>query len=348
MKAFMTTLNQLQEWVHQLSGESDVYFPKKTGETGFSFELIHEREDIQFSSYLPTTLPPVKLLLPAHEELLTYRTDTEGNTDIHVELDRKPRIIASVRPCDLKGIFLMDQFFSDGVKDPYYGARREMTTIIGYACSTPCDDHCFCAAVDSLSHTQGADLMIYEIDEMFMIEAQTTRGEVLLGSPDWEEIHDAAARKVGFQVKRPEPFGRSLEAPIETLPETVRTHWKSSVWDKHVERCFSCGTCNLVCPTCYCFDVTDDVNLDVVSGSRTRTWDACMLPGFAGVAGGHNFRPDPAGRQRHRVKKKFEYLPMRFGHGSSCVGCGRCGRQCTSGIDIFDIVQDLITEGVEV
>jgi heterodisulfide reductase subunit C len=28
-----------------------------------------------------------------------------------------------------------------------------------------------------------------------------------------------------------------------------------------------------------------------------------------------------------------------------CVGCGRCGRQCTSKIDIYDIVCDLIETG---
>jgi Fe-S oxidoreductase len=63
------------------------------------------------------------------------------------------------------------------------------------------------------------------------------------------------------------------------------------------------------------------------------------------VGGGHNFRPEPAARQRHRVNRKFTYLPEKFEHGAACVGCGRCGRQCTSHIDIFDIVTDLIQEG---
>jgi CO dehydrogenase/acetyl-CoA synthase alpha subunit len=66
-----------------------------------------------------------------------------------------------------------------------------------------------------------------------------------------------------------------------------------------------------------------------------------MLPEFTVVAGGHNFRPEPAARQRHRVKRKFEYLMERFGGESFCVGCGRCGRQCTTHIDIFEIVNDV-------
>jgi len=347
MKAFMATLNELQDWVLKLSNDSDVFFPRKTGVAQFSFEPIEKKDDIQFQSYNPTTVPPVKMLMPAEEELLTFKKSDQGY-DVEEKLDNSKRILASVRPCDLKGIFLMDKVFETGVKDPYYLTRRKNTSIIGYACERPCDSRAFCSAVDSLNHTEGADVMVYAIDGQYLVEALTDNGVEMLSHLAAVEVQDAAAKKVGFQVKRPEPFGRQWDVPIETLPETVKTHWKSTVWDEHVERCFSCGTCNLVCPTCYCFDVKDDLNLDVATGQRTRTWDACMLPEFAEVAGGHNFRPDPAGRQRHRVKKKFEYLPMRFGHGSSCVGCGRCGRQCTSNIDIFDIVKDLVAEGVGV
>ena len=143
---------------------------------------------------------------------------------------------------------------------------------------------------------------------------------------------------------RQEDFGRSWSARVSEVPGIVEKQWKSPVWENHVTRCFSCGTCNLVCPTCYCFEVMDDVNLDVHSGNRTRTWDGCMLPHFAEVAGGHNFRPNPAERQRHRVKRKFEYLTKKYQHGAVCVGCGRCGRQCTSHIDIFNIIDDLVKE----
>ena len=65
-----------------------------------------------------------------------------------------------------------------------------------------------------------------------------------------------------------------------------------------------------------------------------------MNPGFAEVAGGHNFRAESSDRQRHRIRRKFDYLQQRF-DDTFCTGCGRCGRQCTTGIDIFDIVNDV-------
>ena len=69
-----------------------------------------------------------------------------------------------------------------------------------------------------------------------------------------------------------------------------------------------------------------------------------MLPEFAVVADGHDFRRDVSARQRHRVKRKFEYLPGQLGD-TFCTGCGRCGTQCTVGIDIFAIASDLLTQG---
>jgi sulfhydrogenase subunit beta (sulfur reductase) len=343
MRFFSADLGQIRKWVISLNSRGDVFFPIKTGKNNFRFEAVTKEEDIQFDAYLPTIVPPVKKLMPARETLFSFQNGAEG-MKIEETLDREFRTLVGVRPCDLKGIFLMDVVFSKGVKDPYYLTRRNHTAIIAYNCPSPCDEQCFCDAVDSLQHEQGADVLLTPLTDQFMVEARTALGEELLSTAGFATLDDGPAKKVGFQASRPEPFGRQFARPLQDIPELLQSTWKSPVWEQHVEACFSCGTCNLVCPTCYCFDVTDDLNLDTVSGQRTRSWDACMLPEFAEVAGGHNFRPDPAGRQRHRVKKKFEYLPMKIGHGASCTGCGRCGRQCTSGIDIFDIVNDLIEE----
>ncbi|MCX7703870.1 MAG: 4Fe-4S dicluster domain-containing protein, partial [Planctomycetota bacterium] len=106
-------------------------------------------------------------------------------------------------------------------------------------------------------------------------------------------------------------------------------------------RCYSCGTCTLVCPSCYCFDVEDDVSLsNLSSGERTRLWDSCQTESFAIVATGENFRKERSHRVRHRLYRKYYYLAEKYGD-TFCVGCGRCGRQCTADIDIFDIVSAL-------
>jgi ferredoxin len=180
-----------------------------------------------------------------------------------------------------------------------------------------------------------------------LVEIKTELGNKLAEGMESNPCDDGPRRQEEAFAAAPQPFGRTFPVSCRAIAEIIADKWQSPVWEKHVAACFSCGTCNLVCPTCYCFDVTDGFNLDMASGSRSRTWDACMLPNFALVAGGHNFRSQPAARQRHRVNRKFQYLPKKYGHGAVCVGCGRCGRQCTSHIDIYDIVSDLLEEGAQ-
>ena len=346
MSDYIASPGEAADWIRGLRSAHPLFFPKKHGQASYRFAEVDETDPIRFDGYRPTVVPPVKVIVPAREELFTFTKKPDGEVELTPSVDTTFRILAGVRPCDLKGIFLMDLFFEDGVADPHYFARRVNTAIIGWACTEPCDDRAFCAAVDSLDHREGADVFLTPVrGGLVLIEAMTGRGRGLLDGVDFETCDDGPARKIGAVASRPDPFGRPLKARVDDLPAIIERQWRSPVWETHVERCFSCGSCNLVCPTCYCFDVYDDMNLDARSGNRERTWDGCMLPHFSVVAGDHNFRPEPAARQRHRVKRKFEYLPRRHRRGSACVGCGRCGRQCTSGIDIFDIVNDLAGEG---
>jgi Fe-S-cluster-containing hydrogenase component 2 len=123
--------------------------------------------------------------------------------------------------------------------------------------------------------------------------------------------------------------------------------YRSPVWESEAQRCYSCGSCNLVCPTCYCFDIQDENDLPVDTGVRERCWDACMLRDFALVAGNHNFRPQAAQRLRHRVLRKMAWIEGRTGL-AGCVGCGRCDRACTARISIVEIMKRLAQEGEHV
>ena len=345
MNDYLATPAEVIDWLRDLASRQAMFFPVAWGEKSYRFSKVDADADLQFDRYLPSVVPPVKLFAPARDELLRFKKTDDGHTAVTPSVDTSFRIVAGVRPCDLKGIFLMDLFFKDGVEDPYYLSRRENTVIIAHACTVPCDERAFCAAVDSLDHRAGADVFLTPVKGGdVLVEAMTEAGAALIEGRELTPCEDGPARKIGAVAARQDDFGRSWGAKVSELPGIVEKQWKSPVWESHVTRCFSCGTCNLVCPTCYCFEVMDDINLDVHSGNRTRTWDGCMLPHFAEVAGGHNFRPMPAERQRHRVKRKFEYLTKKYQHGAVCVGCGRCGRQCTSNIDIFNIIDDLVKE----
>jgi ferredoxin len=123
-----------------------------------------------------------------------------------------------------------------------------------------------------------------------------------------------------------------LSVPPAEWPDLLKKSYDHPVWEEKSQRCFSCGSCNLVCPTCYCFDVHEDVNWDMEHGERKRSWDGCMLRDFATVAGGHNFRKKKVDRYRHRYYRKGEYVPDKIGGEIACVGCGRCIGACVAKI----------------
>ena len=358
MNAYIAHLDQIESWFFNLAEKQAFFLPKKTEGINYRFEKIHfkkndKHQSLDLFSYKPTILPPGKNIFPDGEILFTYHKDEQGHYHFTQGSNIESQILAGVRACDLKGIYLLDAAFSDGIKDTHYLQRREKTDIIAFNCLTPCDDHCFCETAQSLDFQKGADIFItplftgnkeQEQDQQCLVEVLSSRGDDLVKTLISEECSNPNEIKERALAGRPKPFGRQFAAPVEQLIKTIHQEDADTIYEQYAQRCFSCGTCNLVCPTCFCFETKDELELDGLldkqKGKKTRHWDACLNPGFAEVAGGHNFRPDPADRQRHRVRRKFDYLPQKFDQ-TFCTGCGRCGRQCTTGIDIFDIVNDV-------
>ncbi len=145
-------------------------------------------------------------------------------------------------------------------------------------------------------------------------------------------------RAVKKRVFRPEVPIRYLD-----IPRLFEETFDSGVWAKVGERCLSCGNCTNVCPTCYCFDVLDEPELDLTRGRRIRVWDSCQNESFAKVAGGESFREKRLDRKRHRFNRKFKYPVDRYGR-TFCTGCGRCSRTCMAKIDLKETISALIDE----
>lgn len=301
---------------------------------------------------------PKRFLLPAREPLFQYDRAARGFRCTPI-LEREPTAIIGVHPCDLHAIRMLDHVFDCDVPDEHYLARRTHTLIIGIDCPGTCDDRAFCGDLGTNEIDTGFDVLLIPLDEPRGEDfAPDDRFGVLLGSDagrSWilgngnasasrePEPIDERACEV-YRRAKDRGFPRRLRTPAAELPGLLGRSYDSLLWEATARRCYSCGSCNLVCPTCYCFDICDENGLPPDSGRRVREWDGCMLREFALVAGPHNFRASRGQRLRHRIFRKGKWIGERTGlHG--CVGCARCDRACTANISIVDIFNQLAEEG---
>jgi sulfhydrogenase subunit beta (sulfur reductase) len=306
----------------------------KRKEGAFIYGLIKSPEELCLD-FDCTLIPPKKYFLPPKEALFQFASGPAPEATQLIAGD--PFILFGVHPYDLKAIHQMDRIFAMGVPDPHYLKRREAALIIGVD-PIRVAPRAFWADMGAATISNGFDLMFTDIGESFIVETGSSKGEALLtqygkcrpATKEEAQERVSVRSRVSHACKK-----RGIAFPRREIPTLLKHSWDKIFWEEWADKCLSCGTCNLVCPTCYCFDVKDDMNLDLIHGERMRRWDSCLLQDFAKVATGENFRETRASRYRHRFFRKGLYL---FGllDDVACVGCGRCASGCLP--DIADPV----------
>jgi ferredoxin len=298
------------------------------------------------------TVSPKAAVLPACETLFTFastRENAEQDADtvagkpaitLSVSQDAAPAVIFACRPCDARGIAVLDRPYLNGpCRDPYYAARRKALLVVSLTCDAPCAT-CFCDWVGKgPADSEGSDVLMTWIEGGFVLEAVSHAGEALLGDANLADIlsegatHFAAAtavRKASIDMRPPAPdLGKAREALGKRFAD-------AGFWQDMTAHCLSCGACTYMCPTCYCFNISDEG--DGAQGRRVRSWDSCMSSLFTREASGHNPRAAKALRMRNRVLHKFSYYPTVWNGAFSCSGCGRCIVNCPVQLDIRRIV----------
>ncbi len=315
---------------------------------------IHATEFLPYSpGLLPTlsrqsTLPPKKLLLPQAETLFRfeYHKDPQDPTKQTVELiaapEPRPLLVFGSRPCDVRGFKTFDRVFTTGpYKDPYYQKRRESTFFATLVCQEA-DSACFCSAVGSgPADMDGSDIRITPVDGGYVFEVLQERAQFLIDS-----LGTAATdsqRALAAQVI--EAASRQHVGALDVADSAqafLKRFDAASYWQEMIGQCLSCGVCTYVCPTCYCFTITDEQK--ELAGERLRSWDSCMFFQYTSEASGHNPRPSKLERYRNRVGHKFSYIPEKYDGLVGCCGCGRCIRSCPVSIDIRNVVAHLKEE----
>lgn len=343
---------RLPDFVNRLTQILTVYGPVAQ-QSEFKFDKIKDGTQLALD-YDTTILPPKKYFFPPKQNTLTFTRspqleikDPLTQTLEGHQWNGKTFLVFGVHSCDLAAIQFHDAILTQIFPDPYRARRRREGIIIGLNCLAPCKDS-FCHSAGTWNSQAGADIMITEFGAYYAFEVKTEVGQNLIehGKEFFTSANDQIMKELRILLSNREAQYPDIIENFEKLPEHLDASYECEIWTRLGKRCFGCGSCTMVCPTCFCFDVHDEVDLNLTNGARVRTWDSCQLVDFALVAGGHNFRPTIASRVRFRIFHKFRIEPDQINQ-IGCVGCGRCTRTCPADIDMIELLTDLQKGGTE-
>jgi sulfhydrogenase subunit beta (sulfur reductase) len=332
-----------EEWIKVLQALREryrIFVPVKEGDF-HSFKPLDEAKGFDFS-FQNTRLSPKSIVYPQSEKMFEYSLDEkEPDTNIYKEAAKEygPRAIVGIRPCDAQAFQIVKRNFdSPEFRDPWWVRRFESTTLVGLGCCDPCST-CFCTSVGGGPfREEGLDVFLYDLGDLFAVRAVTGKGEAFLkqtggGGPAGAAIDD----KIEALKKS------ALEKIVSVLPtyqlngKRINQLFGAPFWEEVAFSCINCGTCTYLCPTCWCFDIQDEVLGK--QGDRMRNWDSCMFPLFTLHGSGHNPRDKKSQRVRQRFMHKLKYYADKYEAGVQCSGCGRCIRYCPVNIDIREVAQ---------
>ncbi|SJZ66982.1 4Fe-4S dicluster domain-containing protein [Selenihalanaerobacter shriftii] len=333
------TKDKLSDFLDSLMLGKRVIAPVEAEDDVLLFKDVDSSDKIAFE-YQNTVTPVKDWFFTQTEELFKFKNEI---TELEIEdlpAAEQEHVVFGARPCDLKSVELLDLVFDEDGKfsDSFYTDKREMTTIIGLSCQKP-GPYCFCNSLEGLSPTEAcsADIMLTEIDNDYLVEVLTDKGEELI-SNNSSYFNDKYSES--DKEKKTEEMNNKMKLSVEidNIKARMEEVYMDDYWEELSLKCLGCGACTYVCPTCHCYDIRDYSR--GTEGIRYRCWDSCMFPDFTEAAGDHNPRPTRRERVRQRFMHKLRFFDDRYGD-AGCVGCGRCIEKCPVNLDITQVISDV-------
>lgn len=285
----------------------------------------------------PQALKP--LTFAPRETLWRARRDDQGRLEfIETIPEVEKQAVIGVRACDLAALALQDRHFKD---DPHYRARRAALLLVAVHCNRPAAT-CFCHATgDGPRATSGFDIALHELDDGFLLETGSRRGESIAATLPLRDS-TAPQRRAAAQATAAAIEAQSRKHPLPNLQAPLPARLDHPRWDTIANRCLDCGNCTAVCPSCFCHRQRDEATLDGSSSDHLREWDSCFTRGHSYIHG-VVIRATTAQRYRQWLLHKLLFWHDQYGR-SGCVGCGRCITWCPAGIDLTEEVHALVAD----
>ena len=326
------------------------------------------------AGYVNSLVPPRDAFLRNPDRLLSYRIEhghpVLDDGDAHPDAEPE-RVFFGVRSCDVAGLAYLERFMSGApfdrpdTADAPFMRRREAAVVVSVVCLQP-GATCMCVCCKGgPALERDYDWQLTRLTAGWLVEIGSPRGERF--AERWGQALEPAP--AGALVERDrvmqEVLARFGEHSAHRVPTMAASRMVSAglldeaFWNIVGERCFECGGCAFVCPTCSCFNVADvnpageaefeppatgfspavpgGITGEVRDGrwERVRLRDCCMLAGFVRQAGGGYPRwtcgERCVTRFFHKLSQQFHARMGALG----CTGCGRCVQVCLGeeGID---------------
>ncbi len=284
------------------------------------------KKDFKVVDTMKSVLPAKQYFFPPREEIFVFNRKSGKLSS--PEFKQKLLIVCS-HLGELGALTQLDEIMKKPETDFFYWQKREKSVLIGII------DY-------SVKVAPGGDLILEKINQsQYQALILNDKGKKLIKKEFFKEIKKPEIKKYLPEKKEL----REMLLDSELLAEAVDWSWKSNhrIWDELGKKCLGCGICTYVCPICHCFSIEDSVSLDNENCSRCRQWDACTLPRFAQIAGGHNFHKTIKERYYNWFYHKFVRAYRQYGK-SQCVACGQCGRNCPAGISIEEVLKEIVKD----
>jgi sulfhydrogenase subunit beta (sulfur reductase) len=265
-----------------------------------------------------------------------------GRLTAELAPDDTPRAaVVGVRACDLDAAAVLGRTqTSGGYGDGGFRARRDALFVVAIDCTHPAAT-CFCGPTGP-DGAEGYDLALTEValdpqaGVAYLVRAGTAAGRRIVERLRLRSATDEVVMLAERAMRRAR---RSLVRELDADAADAVRDLEHPHWDVVAERCLACGNCTAVCPTCFCTDLVDEIDLSGTSSTRTRVWDTCFSLEYSKL-GPRPQRESTRSRYRQWLSHKLGTWHDQFGE-SGCVGCGRCITWCPVGIDLTAEVEAL-------
>jgi ferredoxin len=248
---------------------------------------------------------PKAATFPQTEELLQVtREGADKKPEIHETLPQGKNVVIGCRPCGARGKLIFNPVYdTEKIKHQYFIQRRHNTIFITLACDRP-ETTCFCHSVGGgPADTAGSDVLLTLVGEGYVARSVTPEGEEILKHALFEDAGSKGKEADGKNAKALEMMGPAHD--YASAPAKILARFDDmDFWTAQSAKCISCGACTYMCPTCYCFNITDD-DLGLTS-RRIRTWVTACPPPHPG--GSDTIASDQGPSPENRVGHKFSTI----------------------------------------